>query len=100
MDAPTPPDPDAPLLERLERLYPAVISDELDRIGLRHQVMRPDIRPLFPGARVVGRAFTLLRVRGKPGAERERNCQCEDQPPRLLRDITEHGVCSSSLSGH
>lgn len=62
MDAPTPPDPDAPLLERLERLYPAVISDELDRIGLRHQVMRPDIRPLFPGARVVGRAFTLHAV--------------------------------------
>ena len=39
---------DMSLIERLDRIYPAVVSDELDHLGFRRQVMRPDIRPLFP----------------------------------------------------
>lgn len=50
------------LVERLSGLYTAVVSDELDRLGRWEQVMRPDIRPLFPEARLAGRAFTVLAV--------------------------------------
>jgi 4-hydroxy-4-methyl-2-oxoglutarate aldolase len=43
-----------------ERLYTAVLADILDDLGYRNQVMRPDIRPLYAEARIVGRATTML----------------------------------------
>jgi len=46
----------------VEKLYAAVISDSLDKIGLRDKGMRHDIRPLYPEAIVVGRALTVLCV--------------------------------------
>ena len=54
-----------------ESLYTAVVSDELDRLGFRHQAMRHDIRPLRPDFVVIGRARTALwipeyRVRDNP----------------------------------
>lgn len=45
-----------------EKLYAAVISDSLDKIGVRGNVMRHDVRPLYPEAVVVGRALTVLCV--------------------------------------
>jgi 4-hydroxy-4-methyl-2-oxoglutarate aldolase len=45
-----------------EHLYSSVLSDVLDDAGFRTQVMRPDVRPLFPGAKVVGRAATMLAI--------------------------------------
>ena len=49
------------LLEDIDRyLYTAVICDVLDGLGYRDQAMRYDIRPLFPEARLVGRAHTVL----------------------------------------
>jgi 4-hydroxy-4-methyl-2-oxoglutarate aldolase len=44
------------------RLYSSVLSDVLDDAGHRNQVMRPEVRPLYPGAKVVGRAATMLAV--------------------------------------
>ena len=53
----------ADYLDRLgKNLYSSVVSDILDDAGYRHQVMRHDIRPLYPGAAVVGRAATMLAV--------------------------------------
>lgn len=49
-------------LSRFEGLFVAVIADSLDKVGIRHNVMRSDIRPLYPGARVLGHAFTWLWV--------------------------------------
>ena len=47
--------------DRIEReLYTSVIGDVMDELGHWHQVMRYDIRPLFPEARIVGRAATML----------------------------------------
>ncbi len=46
-------------LERLAKLYPAVVSDCLDPMGYRQQVMRPNIRPLYPEARLAGFAMTV-----------------------------------------
>jgi regulator of RNase E activity RraA len=50
------------LVERLGRLHPAVVSDSLDRVGIRDRVLAPRIRPLFPQARVVGVARTVRCV--------------------------------------
>jgi regulator of RNase E activity RraA len=50
---------DLSLVDRLGKLYPAVVSDCLDRIGYRHQVMKPHIRPLYPQARLAGFAMTV-----------------------------------------
>ena len=46
-------------LERLKHVYVAVISDALDALGLRHQVMAARVRPLYPEARIVGRAHPI-----------------------------------------
>jgi 4-hydroxy-4-methyl-2-oxoglutarate aldolase len=50
------------LIERLEALHVAVISDCLDQIGFRHNVMQPSIRPLVPGSRTAGFALTVELV--------------------------------------
>lgn len=53
----------AEYLDRIaEHLYSSVFADILDDIGHRHQVMRPEIRPLYPGAKVAGRAATMLAI--------------------------------------
>jgi len=56
------------LLARLERLHPAVVSDCLDKVGIRDNVMAPGIRPLYPEARVSGFASTVhaVEVEGPP----------------------------------
>src|SRR3990172_4575835 len=43
-----------------QKLAASVISDVLDGLGFRDQVMRATIRPLFPEAIVVGRAMPVL----------------------------------------
>jgi 4-hydroxy-4-methyl-2-oxoglutarate aldolase len=43
----------------LEGVTAALVSDALDRVGLRHQCMAPGIAPLRPGMRLVGRAFPI-----------------------------------------
>src|SRR5438045_9484942 len=53
---------DLALVDRLARLYTAVVSDELDREGHRHQVMAPSIRPLYPEARLAGYAVPVHAV--------------------------------------
>lgn len=45
-----------------ERLYAAVLSDALDQAGYRAQALRADIRPVWEGAVVVGRARTIQSV--------------------------------------
>ena len=43
-----------------DKLGAAVISDILDGLGAREQGMRADIRPIYQGAIVVGRAYTVI----------------------------------------
>lgn len=45
-----------------EKLYAAVISDTLDELGYRNQVMRENINPIDPNWIVAGRAKTVLSV--------------------------------------
>ena len=43
-----------------DKLYASVISDVVDSLGARNQGMRPDVRPIYEGATVVGRAYPVL----------------------------------------
>jgi 4-hydroxy-4-methyl-2-oxoglutarate aldolase len=53
---------DLGLVKRLNALYVAVVSDCLDRIGLRDQVMAPHVRPLTPASRTAGFAATVRAI--------------------------------------
>jgi 4-hydroxy-4-methyl-2-oxoglutarate aldolase len=54
---------DSEYLDRTSRhLYSSVLADILDEAGYRQQVMRPEVRPLYPGAKIAGRAATMLAV--------------------------------------
>ena len=44
--------------DRLSECFSSVIMDTLDRLGLRTQCMRPDVRPLVPTMRTWGEAVT------------------------------------------
>jgi 4-hydroxy-4-methyl-2-oxoglutarate aldolase len=46
----------------VEGLYAAVVADVLDKLGYRHQVLAAGIRPLYPEARLMGYAHTILGV--------------------------------------
>ena len=60
--------PDDVLVSRLSRLRSALISDCLDSCGLRDRAMSSRLRPLYPGARLAGRAHTVraISVDGPP----------------------------------
>lgn len=53
---------DLALVKRLDALYVSVVSDCLDRVGLRHNLMAPHVRPLWRDARVAGYAATVRAV--------------------------------------
>jgi regulator of RNase E activity RraA len=66
-------------LDRIaDQLYSSVLADVLDDAGYRHQVMRPEVRPLYPGAKVAGRAATMLVVAVS---------ELPAQPYRLLMEL-------------
>ena len=44
--------------DRLSKCFSSVIMDTLDRLGLRNQCMRPEVRPLVPAMRTWGEAVT------------------------------------------
>ena len=53
---------DLALIDRLAALHPAVVSDCLDALGHRRQVMAPAIRPLAADMRLAGVAATVHTV--------------------------------------
>jgi 4-hydroxy-4-methyl-2-oxoglutarate aldolase len=53
---------DLALIDRLAALHPAVVSDCLDGLGYRNQVMAPGIRPLAADMRLSGAAATVRVV--------------------------------------
>jgi 4-hydroxy-4-methyl-2-oxoglutarate aldolase len=54
---------DAAYLDRIaEHLYSSVLADILDDLGYRQQALDHEVRPLYNGAKVAGRAATMLAV--------------------------------------
>ena len=59
------------MIERLEKLYSAVVCDVLDQLGFRNQALPAQIRPLTPSVHVSGRirtarAETVTTIPEKP----------------------------------
>jgi 4-hydroxy-4-methyl-2-oxoglutarate aldolase len=48
--------------DRLGKLYSCVVADVLDKLGYRYQSLAPNIRPLWPQAKVAGFALTVQTV--------------------------------------
>ena len=46
-------------IDRLGKLYSAVVADCLDEVGVRDHIMDYRIRPIYPGAVVAGQALTV-----------------------------------------
>jgi 4-hydroxy-4-methyl-2-oxoglutarate aldolase len=63
---------DLALIDRLAVLHPAVVSDCLDALGYREQVMAPEIRPLAADMRLAGVAATV-RIVPDDGVPAERS---------------------------
>ena len=61
---------DMALLERLEKLYVAVVADCLDKVGLRNNLLAPHVRPLYPQATVAGYALTVMSLTSRPARSR------------------------------
>lgn len=66
---------DKQLFERMKRdLFTAVVGDVLDTLGFCNQFLPQEIKPLVPGAKLAGRAMTVLESdypgyqSGGPGA--------------------------------
>ena len=56
-------DADAELFALMRReLFPAVIGDVMDKLGLRRQFLPPEIRPLHDEMVVIGRAMPVLEA--------------------------------------
>jgi 4-hydroxy-4-methyl-2-oxoglutarate aldolase len=54
---------DEEYLDRISgQLYSSVLADIMDDLGHRQQTMDHHVRPLYPGAKVAGRAATMLAV--------------------------------------
>lgn len=45
--------------QRLEKLHTALITDVLDQLGHLSSAVGPDVRPMAPGQRLAGPAFTM-----------------------------------------
>jgi len=85
-----------------ERLYTAVLADVLDSLGYRNQVMRHDIRPLYPEAKVVGRAATMLGIQAYSVPEQPYMLELElldDLKPGEVVVCTVQGERNSSVWG-
>jgi len=61
-----------------DRLYTSVLADVLDDAVYRHQVMHHGVRPLYTGAKAVGRAATMLAIEVT---------ELPAEPYRLLMDL-------------
>ena len=74
------------LTQRLERCYTGIIHDTMRAMGLKDFVLPPELRPLLPGQKLAGPAFT---VEGKTG---------EFDAHETLLGWT--GLLSAAKSGH
>lgn len=66
------------------RLFPAVVGDILDSMGLLKQFLSPGIRPLAPGMVVIGRAMPVLEANCFAAAEPAGQLPLSRQPFGLL----------------
>ena len=83
-------------LMREKQLFPAVVGDILDTMGLLHQFLGPAIRPLRPDMVVLGRAMPVLESNCFAAVEPEGRLPLSREPFGLLfhalDDLKRHEV--------
>jgi len=84
---------------RLSKLYSAVLCDSLDREGFRSQAMAHEVRPLFPEARIIGTARTLLSVRNPNLSARPYEKELEALDTLLAGDVVVIGTEGDRSAG-
>jgi len=90
---------------RLEKLYTGLLCDVLDSVlGLRNNVgiMSHEIRPLYPGAVVAGRAVTALAVPVSSAPEipyKKQMAMIDSLKPGDVPVLTQSGAMIASLWG-
>jgi regulator of RNase E activity RraA len=62
------------LAQRFEKIYTGALSDMLDELGRKQQVLPPEIMPFAPGMRVAGPAFPV-EGRSNPTIEIDRSAR-------------------------
>ena len=67
-----------------QRLFPAVVGDILDTMGLLKQFLSPGIRPLRPDMVVIGRAMPVLEANCFAASEPDGQLPLSRQPFGLL----------------
>ena len=67
-----------------EELFPAVVGDVMDKLGLLHQFLPPQIKPLGSGMVVIGRAMTVLEADLTDEAAEGNNDEKIDKPFGLM----------------
>ena len=86
--------------ERFAAIYTAVLADILDERGFHEQTLAPSIRPLTPGTRLAGPAYT---VAGRP-AEPASYDEALRKVLRMLGDLPRDHVavysCAQGVSAH
>jgi 4-hydroxy-4-methyl-2-oxoglutarate aldolase len=86
--------------ERFAAIYTAALADILDARGLHAQTLPPSIRPLEPGMRLAGQAYT---VKGRP-AERIEYDAALRKVLRMLGEVPAGQVavyaCEHDVSAH
>jgi 4-hydroxy-4-methyl-2-oxoglutarate aldolase len=85
---------------RFEAIYTAALADVLDARGYRHQTLPPSIRPLAPGLRLAGPAYT---VQGRPAETADYDAALR-RVLRMLGDVPAGHVavyeCAQDISAH
>jgi 4-hydroxy-4-methyl-2-oxoglutarate aldolase len=85
---------------RFEAIYTAAFADVLDARGCHDQTLPPAIRPLTPGLRLAGPAFT---VQGRPAATADYE-EALRKVLRMLGEVPEGHVavyaCEQDVSAH
>ncbi len=66
------------------QLFPAVVGDILDTMGLLHQFLSPQIRPVAPGQVIVGRAMPVLESNAFSAADPQARGPLGQRPFGLL----------------
>jgi regulator of RNase E activity RraA len=81
------------LVARYEKLSTPVVYDVLDQMGFPDQAVAADVRPLDPGMRVVGPAFTVTGDEYRPGDDGAAGF-------RMFREVVAGSVLVLAQNGH
>jgi 4-hydroxy-4-methyl-2-oxoglutarate aldolase len=86
--------------ERFAAVYTAALTDILDKRGYRRQTLPHELRPLVPGTRIAGPAFTVL---GRPADQPDHDASIRKVLAMLGSIPAEHIAvysCNQDLAAH